>query len=77
MDYAKIAEFAPAIMIIFIVFLQNRLFVTPEQLEKKHREILSDIENRYAPAFAFNELKEQFGEIKLKIDKIYEHFIKN
>lgn len=70
-------EFSPIILVIFLVFLQNKLFVTPEQLEKKHRDILKEMEIRYAPLFTVSELKEQFSEIKLKIDKIYEYFIKN
>jgi hypothetical protein len=32
-----------------IVFLiQQRIVVTPEQLERKHREILNDAEDRFA-----------------------------
>lgn len=77
MDYTTLIEFAPVIIIIFMFFVQNRLFVTPEQLEKRHRDILHEIETRYAPLFTVNELKEQFSEIKVKIDKIYEYFIKN
>lgn len=76
MDYDKIIEFAPVIMLVFLVFLQNRLFVTPEQLEKRHRDILHEIETRFATVFSVSELKEQFSEIKLKIDKIYEIFMK-
>lgn len=76
MDYDKIIEFAPVIVVVFLVFLQNRLFVTPEQLERRHRDILREIENRFATVFSVSELKEQFSEIKVKIDKIYEVFMK-
>lgn len=76
-NFQTLIEFSPIILIIFLVFLQNKLFVTPEQLEKKHRDILKEMEIRYAPLFTVSELKEQFSEIKLKIDKIYEYFIKN
>lgn len=77
MNYQDIIEFAPLILVIFMFFLQNKLFVTPEQLEKRHRDILHDIETRYASLFVVNELKEDFSEIKHKIDKIYDYFIKS
>jgi len=76
MNYDKIIEFAPVIILVFLVFLQNRLFVTPEQLERRHRDILREIEARFATVFSVSELKEQFSEIKVKIDKIYEIFMK-
>ncbi len=76
MNFDKIIEFAPLILLIFLVFLQNRLFVTPEQLERRHRDILREIESRFATVFSVSELKEQFSEIKVKIDKIYDYFIK-
>ena len=46
MDYDKIIEFAPYIIVIAIFFFQNNVFVRPEALEKKHREILDDIKRR-------------------------------
>jgi hypothetical protein len=51
---------------------QNRIFITPEQLEKKHRDIITEVARRFATSDSVNELKEQFAEIKVKIDKIYE-----
>lgn len=54
---------------------QLRIVVTPEQLEKKHREILDDIENKFATQNSVNDLKEQMGDMKEKIDRIYECII--
>lgn len=54
---------------------QLRIVVTPEQLEKKHREILDDIENKFATQNSVKDLKEQMGDMKEKIDRIYECII--
>jgi len=59
--------------VIIIVFLiQQRIVVTPEELERKHREILEDIEKKFVPLHSYEDLKSQFSEIKDKIDKIYD-----
>ena len=67
----KIIEFAPIIVVIILFLIQNRLVVTPEQLEKKHREILDDVSKKYATQSIVNELKSQFHDMAEKIDKIY------
>jgi len=46
-----------------------------EQLEKKHREILKDAEERFATLSSVKDLKEQFTDMKEKIDKIYDCII--
>ncbi len=62
-----------AIVLAVIVFLlQQRIVVTPEQLEKKHREILNDADNRFASLSSVKDLKDQFSDMKDKIDKIYD-----
>ena len=67
----KFIEFAPIIVVIILFLIQNRLVVTPEQLEKKHREILDDVSKKYATQSSVNELKSQFHDMAEKIDKIY------
>lgn len=57
--------------------IQQRIVVTPEQLERKHREILKDADERYTAQGAHNDLKAQFGDMKEKIDKIYDCIIAN
>lgn len=71
----KLVSHAPAVIIVLLFFLQQRIFVTPEQLEKKHREILEDADRKYASHRAFKDLKDQFSEMKEKIDKIYDCII--
>lgn len=44
--YKEIIEFAPIIVVLLMFFWQNNVFVRPEQLEKKHREILDDMDDR-------------------------------
>ena len=68
-------SYAPVIVVVLMFFLQERIFVTPEQMEKKHREILKDIEKRFTSLNSFEDLKEQFCEMKDKIDKIYDCLI--
>ena len=58
-----------------VFLIQQRIVVTPEQLEKKHREILNDIEEKFVTLNSFNDLKDQFSDMKEKIDKIYDCII--
>ena len=44
-------------------------------MEKKHREIIDEIEEKFVTMNSFIDLKEQFSEIKDKIDKIYDLLI--
>ena len=71
----KIIEYSPIIVVIIMFFIQQKIFVTPEQLEKKHREIIDEIEEKYVSMNSFIDLKEQFSEVKDKIDKIYDLLI--
>lgn len=64
--------YAPVIVVVLIFLTHERIVVTPEQLEKKHREIIKDVEKRYATLNSLKDLKEQFCEMKDKIDKIYD-----
>lgn len=68
----KFIEYAPIIIVIMLFFVQYKIFITPEQLEKKHREIIEDVELRFATRESFNDFKERFEELKDKIDKIYD-----
>jgi hypothetical protein len=76
MELDDIIMYAPLILLISMFFIKNRLFVTPEQLEKKHREILRDVELKYTTVDTFHLLEDQVTQIHTKIDKIYELLIK-
>lgn len=68
-------QYSPIIAAAVLFLIQQHIFVTPEQLEKKHREIIEDIEEKFVSIQSYNELKEQFSEMKEKIDKIYDFII--
>lgn len=67
--------YSPVIIVVLVFLIQQRIVVTPEELEKKHREILKDIEARFVTLNSYEDLKNQFGEMKEKIDKIYDCLI--
>ncbi|MBD5402151.1 hypothetical protein HDR58_05055 [bacterium] len=67
--------YSPVVIVVLVFLIQQRIVVTPEQLERKHREILSDIEKRFVSLNSYKDLKSQFSEIKDKIDKIYDCLI--
>ncbi len=70
-------HYSPILIAIMIFLIQQRIVVTPEQLEKKHREILEDAEEKFVTIHSFNDLKEQFSDMKEKIDKIYDCVMTN
>jgi len=43
----KLIEYAPIIICCLYFFIQQKLFVTPEQLEKKHREIIKESQDKF------------------------------
>ena len=71
----KIIEYSPIIIVVLMFFVQQKIFVTPEQLEKKHREIVEEIEEKFVTIHSFIYLKDQFTEVKDKIDKMYDLLI--
>lgn len=71
----KFIDFSPFLIVVFVFFIQHKIFVTPCMLEKKHREILNDAQANFASMQSVQALKEQIDDIKDKIDKIYEVLI--
>ena len=71
----KFIEYSPIIIVVLMFFVQQKIFVTPEQLEKKHREIIEEIEEKFVTIHSFIDLKDQFSEVKDKIDKMYDLLI--
>ena len=71
----NLIEYSPIIVVILMFFIQQKIFVTPEQLEKKHREIVDEIEEKFVSLNSFKDLKDQFSEVKEKIDKMYDLLI--
>lgn len=71
----NILHYSPIIVALMVFLIQQRIVVTPEQLEIKHREIIEDVEQKFVTIHSFKDLKEQFSEVKEKIDKIYDCII--
>ena len=67
----KFLEYAPLILVIIMFCINYKIFVNPVDLEKKHREILDDIDKKYATKTLVNELRYQIHDMADKVDKIY------
>lgn len=67
-----IYRYLPIGIVSVALVFQYNLFVTPEKLEVKHREILSDIAQNYSTKEQYNDLKTQLNIMQAKIDKIYD-----
>lgn len=72
MDRETLEKYAPFAVVIIALILQWNLFVTPSQLEVKHREILQEISQIYATKETSDNFKAQLNDIQKKIDKIYD-----
>lgn len=68
-------RYLPIGIVCIALIFQYNLFVTPEKLEMKHREILSDISKTYTTKEQYNDLKGQLNAMQIKIDKIYDVII--
>lgn len=67
-----VIQYAPIVVLVAVFLLKNRIFVTPEQLEKVHAQILEEVENKFATKEILDTLKEDINELKSKVDKIYD-----
>lgn len=77
MNTDKIIEFAPFIVVILLFIWQNNVFVRPEQLEKKHREILDDVQSKYQSKYVeLNAYKEFQNHVVKEIETIKSDMIK-
>lgn len=70
-----IYRYLPVAILCIVLIFQYNIFVTPERLEIKHREILGDVANSYATKEQYNDLKGQLDAMQVKIDKIYDVII--
>lgn len=75
MDKFIFYKYIPVIIMSFAIIFQYNLFVTPEKLEQKHREILSEVAQVYITKSEFGNMKEQLVDINKKVDKIYDTLI--
>ena len=71
----KIIEYAPIAIVLLGLVLQYKIFVTPEQLERKHREILEECEKKFTTITETRNLEEKLDDMQRKIDMIYDKLI--
>lgn len=72
----KFIEYSPILIVVIVFFIQQKVFVTPVQMEKE----LSEFEHRLEKKFvlkethnlAISEMKADIEEIKDKINRIYD-----
>ena len=53
MNIEQLESYAPYLVILLMFIWQNNIFVRPEQLEKKHREILRDVKQDFVEVNAY------------------------
>ena len=69
----QLEQYAPYLVIIVMFIIQNNIFVRPEQLEKKHREILKEVEESFESKYVeINAYKEFQNHIYSKLDEVKE-----
>ena len=69
MDADKIVEFAPYILVAFMFFWKNNVFVRQEQLERTRREIIEECHKSFVELNAYREFQ---NHIYSKLDEIIE-----
>ncbi|MBO6273616.1 hypothetical protein J6O48_12680 [bacterium] len=75
MDKEIMTRYAPVVLIVFVMFFQYNLFVTPQELEIQHRQILETVSQKYMTKEESNNLKNQISDMQKKVDKIYDAII--
>jgi len=73
MNIEQLEQYAPYIVIIVLFIIQNNIFVRPEALERKHREILKEVEDNVESKYVeINAYKEFQNHIYSKLDEVKE-----
>lgn len=68
-------RYFPVVIMCVALIFQYNIFVTPEKLEVKHREILTEVSKNYTTKEQYDDLKSQLNAMQQKIDKIYDVII--
>ena len=63
MDFTNFEYYVPIAAVIMWFAYQHHIFITPAQLEKKHREILSEVEKRFTTKEDSEHLKERIADM--------------
>ncbi len=65
-------EYAPLVLVLVCFLLREKVFVTPVQLEIKHRKILEEVADKFSTKEENQYQSSEIKEMKAKIDKIYD-----
>ena len=74
MDKDILLKYGPIAGLVIVLIFQYNIFVTPDKLEIKHRQIMEDVAKIYVTK---DENRIQKEELRTKIDKIYDLLINN
>ena len=72
----QLLEYSVLTIVVIVILRWFNLIVTPEQLERKHRAIIDEVEQKFVTWTTFNEFKAQFEAVKDEVHQMYEHIIK-
>jgi uncharacterized protein YjaG (DUF416 family) len=75
MDKETLVRYSPIAVIVIALILQWNMFATPTDVEKKHREILNEVGERYMTKEQATDFRIQLNDMQNKIDKIYDVII--
>lgn len=75
MDKELLVKYSPVAMIVIAIIIQWNMFTTPADMERKHREIINEVAEKYMTKEQASDLKGQLNDMQNKIDKIYDVII--
>ena len=55
-------QYAPIIIVVFAFLLKNRLFVTPEQMQKERQYLMDEVERKFLSLQAFREYEKRMDD---------------
>ena len=62
MDFTEFMNYAPIIFVVVVFCLKNRLFVTPEQMQKERQNLIEEVERRFLSLAAFREYEKRMDD---------------
>lgn len=71
----QILEYSVLTIVVVVILRWLNLIVTPEKLERKHREILKEVEVKFVTWTTFNEFKNQLKIVQDEVHALYEHIV--
>ncbi len=75
MNNEQLLKYAPIAIVVIALIIQWKMFVTPAEVETKHRLIMAEVAEKYVTKEENQSTKEELKEIKVKVDKIYDILI--